>query len=99
MVSPPGSLSGEAPSPVVLRLNPNERAIVIAPHPDDEVLACGGLIQRALVVGASVWVVYVTSGDGSWPAAWRITGRIFTGPSDYLRPGRARWEEAGAWCA
>jgi len=79
-----------------LRLQPNERVLIIAPHPDDEVLACGGLIQQALALGDSVWVVYVTAGDGSWPPAWRVTGNMFPGPEDYLKLGRARIEEATA---
>jgi LmbE family N-acetylglucosaminyl deacetylase len=79
-----------------LRLQPNEHIVIVAPHPDDEVLACGGLIQQALALGDSVWVVYVTSGDGSWPSAWRITGNMFPGPTDYLELGRARIEEAKA---
>jgi len=79
-----------------LRLQPNERILIIAPHPDDEVLACGGLIQQALALGDSVWVVYVTAGDGSWPSAWRVTGNMFPGPEEYLELGRARIEEAKA---
>jgi LmbE family N-acetylglucosaminyl deacetylase len=79
-----------------LRLRPNERIVIVAPHPDDEVIACGGLIQQALALGDSVWVVYVTSGDGSWPSAWRVTGDMFPGPKDYLELGRARIEEAEA---
>jgi len=79
-----------------LRLQPNERILIIAPHPDDEVLACGGLIQQALALGDSVWVVYVTAGDGSWPSAWRVTGNVFPGPEEYLELGRARIEEARA---
>jgi LmbE family N-acetylglucosaminyl deacetylase len=79
-----------------LRLQPNERILIIAPHPDDEVIACGGLIQQALALGDSVWVVYVTAGDGSWPSAWRVTGNMFPGPEDYRELGRARIEEATA---
>jgi LmbE family N-acetylglucosaminyl deacetylase len=79
-----------------LRLQPNERIIIVAPHPDDEVIACGGLIRQALALGDSVWVVYLTSGDGSWPSAWRVTGNIFPGPKDYLELGRARMDEAKA---
>lgn len=36
-----------------------ERLLVIAPHPDDEAIACGGLLQRA----AAARVVYVTDGE------------------------------------
>jgi LmbE family N-acetylglucosaminyl deacetylase len=79
-----------------LRLKPHENIVIVAPHPDDEVLACGGLIQQALALGDSVWVVYVTSGDGSWPSAWKVTGNLFPGPKDYLDLGRARMAEARA---
>jgi len=40
-----------------------ERVLVIAPHPDDETLCCGGLLQRAASAGASVGVVWITAGD------------------------------------
>ncbi|HTW90493.1 MAG TPA: PIG-L family deacetylase [bacterium] len=79
-----------------LHLQPNERILIVAPHPDDEVLACGGLIQQALALGDSVWVVYVTAGDGSWTSAWRVTGNMSPGPKDYLELGRTRIKEARA---
>jgi len=77
-----------------LQLRPHERILIVAPHPDDEVVACGGLIQNALALGDSAWVVYVTAGDGSWPPAWRVTGNMLAGPADYLELGRARRREA-----
>jgi LmbE family N-acetylglucosaminyl deacetylase len=39
------------------------RLVVFAPHPDDEVLAAGGLIQHVREAGGTVRVVYITSGD------------------------------------
>ncbi len=39
-----------------------ERVMVIAPHPDDEALGCGGTIMRHIEVGDLVMVVYVTDG-------------------------------------
>jgi len=48
-----------------------DRLLVVAPHPDDETLATGGLIQRALAAGAAVQVVFVTDGDNNpWPQRW-----------------------------
>jgi LmbE family N-acetylglucosaminyl deacetylase len=38
--------------------------LVVAPHPDDEVVACAGSILQALKAGARVHIVWVTSGDG-----------------------------------
>lgn len=43
--------------------------VVIAPHPDDESLACGGLIAEARAQGRSVKVVIVSDGSGSHPAS------------------------------
>src|SRR5689334_16220571 len=38
--------------------------LVFGPHPDDEVLACSGVIRQALLAGKRVKVVLFTSGDG-----------------------------------
>lgn len=40
-------------------------ALVIAPHPDDESLGCGGLIAEAVRLGEAVHVAVVTDGAGS----------------------------------
>lgn len=41
--------------------------VVVAPHPDDESLGCGGLIVQALKQGRAVRVVIVSDGCGSHP--------------------------------
>jgi LmbE family N-acetylglucosaminyl deacetylase len=46
---------------------PPRRLMVIAPHPDDEILGCGGLIALAHEAGAEVRVVAVTDGEASHP--------------------------------
>ena len=40
-------------------------ALVVAPHPDDESLGCGGLIAEAARLGETVHIVVVTDGAGS----------------------------------
>src|SRR5262249_9852030 len=47
------------------QLSANERLLVFAPHPDDDVLACGGLLQRAAAALAAVGVVFVTDGENN----------------------------------
>lgn len=42
-----------------------EDAIIIAPHPDDEVLGCGGYIAQAVKRGSNIKVVVLTDGGGS----------------------------------
>lgn len=39
-----------------------QRALVLAPHPDDEVLGCGGTIARIVADGGEVHVAVVTRG-------------------------------------
>ena len=41
--------------------------VVVAPHPDDESLGCGGLIAQAVREGRTVRVVIVSNGCGSHP--------------------------------
>ena len=41
---------------------PNQRLLIIAPHLDDEVLGCGGLISVAKRAGAEVFVMFATVG-------------------------------------
>lgn len=45
------------------------RLLVIAPHPDDESLGCGGLIARNAASGGSVCTVFVTDGGASHPGS------------------------------
>ena len=40
------------------------RTLVVAPHFDDEVLGCGGLIRRLTLAGAPVDVLFLTDGSG-----------------------------------
>lgn len=41
-----------------------EKALVIAPHFDDDVLGCGGLIAQLTSAGAHVTVLFLTDGSG-----------------------------------
>ncbi|MDN8613678.1 PIG-L deacetylase family protein [Variovorax ginsengisoli] len=49
------------------------RAVVVAPHPDDEVLAVGGLLAQLARLGSAIRVIAVTDGTAShrgsrdWP--------------------------------
>ncbi|MDE2271264.1 MAG: PIG-L family deacetylase [Xanthomonadaceae bacterium] len=54
--------------PDSLLKRPGARLMVLAPHPDDESLATGGLLQRALSLGVDTSVVFVTDGENNpWP--------------------------------
>jgi LmbE family N-acetylglucosaminyl deacetylase len=43
------------------------RPLVLAPHPDDESLGCGGIIARCVEANALPFVVIATDGAGSHP--------------------------------
>ncbi|MEO7323628.1 MAG: PIG-L family deacetylase [Dokdonella sp.] len=73
----------------------NDRLLVFAPHPDDETLAAGELIQAAQDAGASVRVVFVTDGDNNpWPQRW-LERRWHIGNAERARWGARRRGEAG----
>ncbi len=57
--------AADAPSIPLLELSSKDRVLVLAPHPDDEVLGAGGVIQKALKLGAPVKVVFFTYGDSN----------------------------------
>jgi LmbE family N-acetylglucosaminyl deacetylase len=45
------------------------RCLILAPHPDDESLGCGGLIAACCAVGRFPLVAILTDGAGSHPAS------------------------------
>ena len=42
-----------------------ENVLIVAPHPDDEVIGCGGLIARLLEKGNPPHIIVMTGGEGS----------------------------------
>ena len=74
----------------------NDRIIVVAPHPDDEILGAGGLIQQACAVGAEVHVIYLTSGDHNQIAFKLYKLRLHLSPRQYIAFGELRHHEAAA---
>lgn len=78
---------------------PGAGVLVVAPHPDDEAIGAGVLIQRAVRLGASVMIVFITDGDNNpWPQRV-IERRIRIGAVDRERWGARRRSEALASAA
>lgn len=48
-----------------LSLDAGDRLLILAPHPDDETIATGGVIQKAVGLGLPVRVVFLTYGDNA----------------------------------
>ncbi|MFN8602769.1 MAG: PIG-L family deacetylase [Candidatus Binatia bacterium] len=82
--------------PAPLLVGEHERLLVVAPHPDDEVLGAGGLIQRVLARDGNVHVVLVTAGDGYPDAVRGETGHAAPSQQDYVAYGARRIAEARA---
>ena len=48
-----------------LTVSSTDRILILAPHPDDESLGAGGVIQKAVNMGVPVQVVFLTNGDAN----------------------------------
>ena len=70
--------------------------LIFAPHPDDEVLGTGGVIQQALARGERVRVVFATNGDGSRKAASQLLRKAAASlrQGDFIKLARRRQQEA-----
>jgi LmbE family N-acetylglucosaminyl deacetylase len=74
-------------------LSASSRLLVVAPHPDDETLACGVLIQQVVAAGGAVRVLLLTDGDDNpWPQRW-LERRWRIGAAERQRWGRRRRDE------
>ena len=84
------------PRTQTLAIEDGARLLVISPHPDDEVIAAGGLIQRVRTAHGDVRVVYLTDGE-SYQAGVRIEEHVADPKSsDYRVYGVHRQHEARA---
>lgn len=50
---------------------PGHQIVVVAPHPDDELLGCGGTMRKHIEAGDEVSVLFVTSGERTAALALR----------------------------
>ncbi len=80
-----------------LQLEPfkkGERVLILAPHPDDEAIACAGVIQRALKSGAHVRVVFLTNGDHNEFAFIVYEKRLTIRQGEFIHLGKVRRQES-----
>jgi LmbE family N-acetylglucosaminyl deacetylase len=85
---------------LLARLGASRKILVVAPHPDDETLGCGGLIATLARRGATLRFVFVTDGSAShphsrsWPRS-RLAARRQSEAYEALRrlgAGRGPWD-------
>src|SRR5262245_36764195 len=77
-----------------LPLQSSDRILILAPHPDDEVLGCGGVIQEAVAKGLPVRVVFLTCGDHNEWSFMVYRKRPVVLPSAVRELGSTRQQEA-----
>lgn len=91
-----GALPSSPALPVLPALGPRDRLLVLAPHCDDETLACGGLLATAARAGAAVKVVVTTNGESFLAAAKHLSGSEKPSAWDHIKLGLARQQESVA---
>lgn len=94
-----GPRSAGGPGRAHLALSADDRVLVLAPHPDDEVLGAAGVIQRCVELGLPVRVAFLTSGDFN---EWSFTlhrRRPALSPEAVRRTAAVRQREALAAAA
>ena len=72
----------------------DERVLILVPHPDDEAIACAGIIQEALKAQARVRIVYLTNGDHNELSFIVYEKRITVRQAEFVHMGLVRQEEA-----
>ena len=84
------ALTAAAAATALAGFSAQTRLLVVAPHPDDETIACGLLIQQVRAAGGQVQVLLLTAGDNNpWPQRW-LERRLWIGADARLRWGRRR---------
>jgi len=76
-----------------LLLIKKERVMIISPHPDDEVLAAGGLLAYLFQKRLPTKIVYLTCGDANPSLFWRDK-KIRYSPAKFIQTGKERKQEA-----
>lgn len=83
-----------SPTSGTLSLHEGDRILILAPHPDDEVIGCGGVIQQANAMKLPVKVVFLTYGDNNeWSFALYRKHPVLA-PRAVLKMGMVRHDEA-----
>ncbi len=83
-----------APSSIPAMSTVGERVVVIAPHPDDDILGVGSSIAAFRERGVPVVVVFLTSGDANVAGQRLVTMSPFLFSAQFRAMGTRRQKEA-----
>ena len=73
--------------------SPDDKVLILAPHPDDEAIGTAGVIQRALKANAKVRVVLFTNGDNNELSFIVYEKRLTFARKEFLHMGEVRRKE------
>jgi LmbE family N-acetylglucosaminyl deacetylase len=86
------------PPAVILKtevmITPQDRVLILAPHPDDEVLGCAGIIQKAVAMQVPVRIVFLTYGDNNQWSFLLYRKHPVVIPNAVQAMGLVRYDEA-----
>jgi LmbE family N-acetylglucosaminyl deacetylase len=94
VVATAGNALAQPSLPLFRPITADDTVLVVAPHPDDESLCCGGLVHRARAAGARVAIVWITNGDGFKWDAIIVERKLRPRAGTYLELARQRQAEA-----
>lgn len=72
----------------------SDRVLILAPHPDDEAIAAGGVIQKSLDAGAKVKIAYLTNGDANQLSFIIFEKKLIAFPKQFMYSGELRRKES-----
>jgi len=83
-----------AAEPTLIKISQQDKVLILAPHPDDEILGCGGLIQQAKKCGAALKIICLTDGDHNQLSFLFSHRLLIMSKKGFIRFGQARRDES-----
>ena len=77
-----------------VELSSKDRIFIFAPHPDDEVVGCSGIVQKALEMNIPVRIVFLTCGDANEWSFLIYEKKPVLEPEEVVDMGKMRHGEA-----
>jgi LmbE family N-acetylglucosaminyl deacetylase len=77
-----------------LTLSPQDRILIVAPHPDDETIGAAGVVQEAAQRGIPLRVMYMTNGDSNQLSFLYYKKELVLGRKKSVDMGELRQREA-----
>jgi len=77
----------------IIEFTSQDRILILSPHPDDEAIGTGGVIQKALKKGAEVKIVIFTNGEHNELAFIVYKKRVILKKKEFILLGEMRRKE------